>query len=169
MGVILSGSVTIEHDDLWGSRTILSLAETGDFFAEVYAISGSEPLLIDVRANEDCRILFLTAEIPEDEPSAPWHIRFVRNLLNISASKNLLLSGRSLHTSAKTVRGRIMAYLDTMVRRKQSREFDIPFNRQQMADYLNIERTALSKELGRMQRENLITFRHNHFRIETLQ
>jgi len=165
MGIILSGSVTIENDDFWGNRTILHLAEAGDFFAETYAILGDEPLLINVRANEECRILFLRIGEKAKEELALWHMKFVQNLLLISSHRNLMLSGRSFHTSPKTIRGRIMAYLDTMSHRRHSREFDIPFDRQQMADYLNVERTALSKELGKMKRDGLIDYSHNHFAI----
>ena len=87
-------------------------------------------------------------------------------MLTISMRKNLMLSGRSFHTSPKTIRGRVMAYLSSMSLQAGSDEFDIPFDRQQLADYLNVERTALSKELGRMQKEELITVRKNHFRLK---
>ncbi len=126
---------------------------------------GDEPLLIDVRANEDCRILFLRIGEEQGRRQESWHGKMIRNLLLISSRKNLTLSGRAFHTAPKTIRGRIMAYLDTVSLRKRSREFDIPFDRQQMADYLNVERTALSKELGKMQKEGLIEFRRSHFRI----
>lgn len=76
-----------------------------------------------------------------------------------------MLSGRSFHTSPKSARGRIMAYLDSLALQKGCREFDIPFDRQQMADYLNLERTALSKELGRMKKDGLILYAKNHFTI----
>lgn len=165
MGIVLSGSVTIENSDLWGNRTILSLAGEGDFFAEVYAVFGDEPLLIDVCANEDCRILFLGIGDLLRQKAEGWQNRVIRNLLMISSRKNLTLSGRAFHTAPKTIRGRIMAYLDTMSLQKRSREFDIPFDRQQMADYLNVERTALSKELGKMKRDGMIEFNRNHFRI----
>lgn len=165
MGIVLSGSVTIENSDLWGNRTILSLAGEGDFFAEVYAVFGDEPLLIDVCANEDCRILFLRVGDLRREKAEGWQSKVVRNLLLISSRKNLTLSGRAFHTAPKTIRGRIMAYLDTMSLQERSREFDIPFDRQQMADYLNVERTALSKELGKMKRDGMIEFNRNHFRI----
>ena len=83
----------------------------------------------------------------------------------ISANKNLILSGRSFHISPKTARGRIMAYLNSVSLKKHSKVFDIPFDRQQMADYLNLERTALSKELSRMKQEKIIRFKKNHFEI----
>ena len=165
MGIVLSGSVTIESNDPWGNRTILELAETGDFFAEVYALLGDEPLLVDVRANEDSRILLLTIGRALDEEHGGWQSKIVRNLLRISARKNLTLSGRAFHTAPKTIRGRLMAYLDTMALRTSTRSFTVPFDRQQLADYLNVDRTALSKELGKMKKDGLIDCHLNRFTI----
>ncbi len=166
MGLVLSGSVTIESNDMWGSRTILGLAGAGEFFAETYALLRREPMMVDVTANESCRILFLELGSWMDRPAAePWQAKFLGNLLAVLAHKNLALSERSFHTSPKTARGRILAYLNSVSLRQHSREFDIPFDRQQMADYLNLERTALSKELGKMRREGILSFKKNHFTI----
>ena len=85
--------------------------------------------------------------------------------MNISAHKNLHLSWRSFHTSPKSLRGRVMSYLNSVSIQTGKREFDIPFDRQQLADYLNVERTALSKELGKMQKDGYFTVRKNHFVI----
>lgn len=167
MGLILTGSVTIESNDMWGNRTILSHAGAGQFFAETYALFKDEPLLVDVVANENCRILFLRSGSLNDQKAqaSSWFIKYVANLLTISARKNLALSGRSFHTAPKTIRGRVLSYLNTVSLQKHSNEFDIPFDRQQLADYLNLERSALSKELGKMQRDGLILVRKNHFVI----
>ncbi len=167
LGLVMEGSVTIESNDAWGNRTILSHVGRGQLFAETYALLDEEPLLVDVIANEDCRILFLRVGGMQNLTaiSAPWAFKFTANMLTISSLKNLHLSGRSFHTAPKTVRGRVMAYLNTISLQTQSMEFDIPFDRQQMADYLNVERTALSKELGRMQNDGLIKTRKKHFVI----
>lgn len=164
--VVVSGSVTIENNDMWGNRTILNIMDVGDFFAETYAVLKNETLLVDAVANEKSEVLFLRiGKLFGDTNPHPWQNKLVRNLLMISASKNLMLSGRSFHISPKTVRGRIMTYLNSVSLKKHSKMFDIPFDRQQMADYLNLERTALSKELGRMKREGIIDFQKNHFKI----
>ena len=97
----------------------------------------------------------------------PWCIKLVSNLLMISVQKNLHLSNRSFHTSPKTIRGRVMAYLNSVSLRKGNREFDIPFDRQQLADYLNLDRSALSKELGKMRKEGIIQTHKNHFALPT--
>ena len=165
LGLVLQGSVTIENNDLWGNRTILNHAGPGEFFAETYGFLGTQPLLVDVVANESSRILFLQIGALRNMLSRneTWVTKLTLNLLGISMQKNLMLSGRSFQTAPKTIRGRVMAYLDSLATAKGRQEFDIPFDRQQMADYLNVERTALSKELGKMKQEGLIGFRKNHF------
>ena len=167
LGLVLSGSVTIESNDMWGNRTILSNVGEGGFFAETYALLENEPLLVDVRANENCRILFFKVGSLKKLKSNMnlWSFKLISNLLMISANKNLHLSGRSFHTSPKTIRGRVMVYLSSVSLKKGSNEFDIPFDRQQLADYLNLERSALSKELGKMKKDGLIEVRKNHFKL----
>ncbi len=167
MGLVLKGSVTIENNDAWGNKSILSHVGKGHFFAETYAYIGTEPLMVDVTANEDCSILFLKIGALQELVSEknPWAVKLTMNLLTIFSQKNLALSGRSFHISPKTIRGRVMAYLNSLYIKKGTSTFDIPFDRQQMADYLNLDRTALSKELGRMRDEGLISFHKNRFTI----
>ena len=170
MGLVLEGSVTVESNDIWGNRTILSLVEPGGFFAETYAYLSNEPLLVDVTANENCRILFLrigSIQTQSAKDTASWQKKLIYNLLTISFHKNLVLSGRSFHTAPKTVRGRLMSYLNAVSLKQGSTEFDISFNRQQLADYLNVERTALSKELGKMQKDGILLTKKNHFKLMT--
>jgi len=165
IGLVLSGGVTIESNDIWGNRTILSHVGCGDFFAETYALLSGEPLLVDVRANEASEILFFNIGNVLKENKESWQGKLIRNLLMISSRKNLMLSRRSFHTSPKSVRARVQAYLNSVSLETGSHDFDIPFDRQQMADYLNLDRTALSKELSRMKKDGIIDFWKNHFRI----
>ncbi len=167
LGLVISGSVRIESNDMWGNRTILGNVGAGQYFAETYALLDYEPLLVDVSANENCRILFFKVGSLKKLKSYtdPWCIKLVSNLLMISVQKNLHLSNRSFHTSPKTIRGRVMAYLNSVSLRKGNREFDIPFDRQQLADYLNLDRSALSKELGKMRKEGIIQTHKNHFAL----
>ena len=169
IGIVLSGSVTILSDDIWGNRTILSHVEKGGIFAEAYALLEDVPMLVDVMANEGCSILLLKTKgiLSSVTSQNSWDYKFLRNLLLISSKKNLNLSGRSFHTSPKTIRERVMSYLNTLALQNDSTEFDIPFDRQQLADYLNLERSALSKELGKMQKEGIIETRKSHFKLLT--
>ena len=97
MGLVLEGSVTIESNDMWGNRTILSHVGEGQYFAETYALLPDEVLLVDVRANEDCRILFLSiGYLFEGSESAAWKEKIMKNLLMISLHKNLALDRKSV-------------------------------------------------------------------------
>ena len=167
MGLVLSGSVTIEANDLWGNRTVLGHVAEGQLFAETYALLRDETMPMNAVANEDSLVLFLRpGGLDGLSPvGCPWVTRLLGNLLTLSAHKNLALSGRGLHTAPKSARGRIMAYLNTVSLQKHSKEFDIPFDRQQMADYLNLDRSAMSKELGKMRRDGILRCRKNHFVI----
>ena len=163
MGVVLRGSVTVETNDVWGGRTILSHVSAGGFFAETYAYLGGM-MPVDVAASADCEVLFLRiGELQNAPAGSGWRAKLIQNLLSVSMQKNLTLAGRSFHTAPKTIRGRVLAYLNTVSIQSQSTQFDIPFDRQQLADYLNVERTALSKELGKMRADGLLRCRRNHF------
>lgn len=162
MGLVLSGSVTIETSDIWGNRAILSHVGAGQFFAEAFALLEGEPILVDVQVSKDCRVLLLRPRSLFSHRE-PWAVKLLHNLLNISLHKNLTLSNRSFHTAPKTARGRIMSYLNSVSLQRHSREFDIPFDRQQLADYLNLDRSALSKELGKMREDGILVFHKNHF------
>lgn len=171
MGLVLEGSVTIENNDIWGNKTILSHVDRNQFFAETYGLLADEPLLVDVMANEDCRILFLRIGSLRSNltEKALWNAKLIANLLTISAQKNLTLSTRSVHISPKTIRERVIAYLNSVSIRKGKTRFDIPFDRQQMADYLNVDRTALSKELSRMKDDGLIDYHKNSFVLKDIK
>ena len=131
MGLVLSGSVNIENDDVWGNKSILSHVGAGHIFAETYACIPGEPLMINVTAAENTEILFLnTARLLETCPnSCAHHNKLIRNLLQISAQKNLELSSRILHTSSKSIRGRLLSYFSEQAIQNGGCQFTIPFNR----------------------------------------
>ena len=167
IGIVLTGDVRIERIDYQGNRNILSHVGTSQIFAEAYALAKNQPLMIDVAAGSRCEILFLDVRrIASPEIRRyPRYPEFLFNLMQISNRKNLELSHRSFHTASKHIRGRVLSYLISQSRINRSQEFDIPFNRQQLADYLNLDRSALSNELSKMQDDGLIEFRKNHFRL----
>lgn len=165
-GVLLSGEVHVESGDLWGNRVILHSIPAGHAFAETYALCGV-PMMADVIAVQPSRVLFirLAALLDEANSAQPWYPKLLRNLTLLFARKNLAWSGRVFCLSAKGIRSRVMMYLSAQAAQAGSTEFSIPFDRQQLADYLNVERSALSKELGRMRNEGILTFRKNHFQL----
>ena len=165
IGLVLSGSVHIESDDAWGSKSILNSVGPGQVFAETYACVPDEPLMVNVVAAEDTAALFLHAPhlLAPCTQACACHAQLIRNLLFVSAQKNLALSRRIFHTAPKTIRGRLLSYLSMQAIRAGGDSFSIPFNRQQLADYLGVDRSALSAELGRMRREGLLDVRKNRF------
>lgn len=167
LGVVLSGSVLIENDDIWGNTTVLDCVGPGQIFAETYACTPDEPLMVNVVAAEPAQILFLNVGrvLHACSNACGHHTALIHNLLTLSAQKNLNLSRKIFHTSPKTIRGRLLSYLSYQSMRSGSSTFTIPFNRQQLADYLNVDRSALSNELSKMQRDGLIRVERNHFTL----
>ena len=166
IGIVQSGSVNVESNDLWGNKSILSHVEAGQAFAETYALCG-EPLMVDVATAEPCEILWLdlVPMLQQQNTAASWYPKFLHNLLLLSMQKNLALSQRIRCTTPKSARGRLLTYLSAQAVRAGSTHFSIPFDRQQLADYLNLDRSALSKELGKMRDDGLIRCRKNEFEL----
>lgn len=167
-GVLLRGAVCIESNDFWGNRTVLGTVAPGGLFAEVYAYIGKEAMPVDVYATEDSEVLFLALSPMRtwQAPLLSWQVKLMSNLLFVLTIKNRRFFARSFHTAPKSARGRIVAYLSSMSKAAESAEFDIPFDRQQLADYLGLDRTALSRELSRMKKEGLLDYRKNHFHLK---
>lgn len=165
IGIVLSGSARIEANDPWGNRTLLNRIEPGQIFGESYALTCS-PLMVDVTAAETSEILFLPAAIfLDDTHTDSCRQKLRQNMMLLSLQKNLTLSTRIFCTSPKTIRGRLSVYFTRQCSLTGANEFDIPFNRNELADYLNLDRSALSKELGKMKNEGLLAFHKNHFQI----
>ena len=168
IGIVLHGAVHIENLDLWGTKSILSSIAAGQAFAETYAFCG-DALMVDATAAESCEVLFLhTAALTDPRVEPAVRSTLLRNLLAVSMRKNLSLSQRIFCTTPKTVRGRLLTYFSAQAAKTGSMAFEVPFNRQQMADYLNLDRSALSKELCKMRDEGLLEFEKNHFVLRQL-
>lgn len=158
MGLVLEGRAIISCADVWGKSSILGFAEPGAVFGEAYACVPGEALLISVCAAEETRVLFLNVGklLTVCGNACPFRARLIRNLLSISAGKNLQLSRRIFHTTPKSIRGRLQSYFSECAKKSGSLTFKLPFNRQQLADYLGVDRSAMSSELSKMQRDGLI-------------
>ena len=124
--------------------------------------------MVDVAAVQDTEVLFLDMGLLLSG-EGPHHGILLRNLLTITARKNLALSRRIFYTSSKTIRGRLLSYLSDQAVLQNSPSFSIPFDRQQLADYLGVDRSALSNELGKMRRDGLLSARKSHFRLNVSQ
>ena len=171
IGLVESGSVNIIVNFYWGSSHIFGHVEQGQIFAENYAAVPGKELICDVVAAEDTKILFLnlTKLLTTCQNGCNFHQRLIHNLLHIFAQKSLNLSGRMMHTAPKGIRDRLLSYLSEQAIINGSTHFTIPFDRQQLANYLGVDRSAMSNELSKMQKDGLITFKKNKFTLNDIQ
>lgn len=165
MGLVISGSVNIIANYYWGGSNIFGHITAGRIFAEAYSLFSENELLCDVSAAEEASVLFMNTKkiLAVCKTVCPSHILLMQNLLKISARKNLSLSSRMMHTASKRIRDRLLSYLSEQAFLSGSNKFTIPFSRQQLADYLGTERSALSGELSKMRRDGLIDYHKNAF------
>lgn len=168
IGVVISGMAIISHSDIWGNNSIMGNAGPGDVFAETYACIPGKPLQINVIAVEDTTVLFINVSriLTPCNNACSFHTKMVGNLLSISAAKCLSLSNRIINTTSKSIRGRLLSYFSECTRTYGSNSFEIPFKRQQLADYLNVDRSNMCNELSKMQKEGIIEYKKNHFTIK---
>lgn len=163
--VLVKGNLHIQKDDYWGNRAILGSVAVGEMFGEAYVSPDSGTLLNDVVAVEDSSVMFFDIHrILSVCPSAcKFHSLTVKNLFFAISEKNRKLVAKLGHISNRTTREKLLSYLSDEAKRNKSASFSIPFNRQQLADFLSVDRSAMSNELGKMRNEGLIQFHKNHF------
>lgn len=176
MGIVLEGSLSLEREDFWGNRSILAVVEAGEVFGEVYACRKDRTLNINVTAQTKTKVLLLDLEpvlegrrlngkARGDEAMRGIYARLAVNLVHILAEKTWFMSHKTEYLSGRGIREKVEAYLSAQARRAGGSQFDIPFNRQELADFLSVDRSALSRELGKMKREGILDYRKNHFRL----
>ena len=165
--VPVKGSLLIQNDDYWGNRSIISHVSAGEMFGEAYASPDSGAILNDVVAVEDSDVIFFDIHrIIAVCPSAcRFHSMTVKNLFFAISEKNRKLMAKIGYISNRTTRNKLLAYFSDEAKRHNSASFDIPFNRQQLADFLSVDRSAMSNELSKMRDEGLLEFNKNHFTL----
>lgn len=165
--LVVEGSLHIQRDDYWGNRSILGQIGPGEMFGEAYAAPEGQPLLNDVVAVEDSAVLFFDVNrIFTTCPSAcRFHAAVIRNLFFAVSEKNRTLVRKLSHMSQRSTREKLLSYLSEEAKRQGSARFSLPFNRQQLADFLSVNRSAMSSELGKMRDEGLLRFDRNRFEL----
>lgn len=168
IGLVLSGNVLIIQDDIWGNRNILSKIVPGQTFAAAFACAPGAVLNVTAAAETAVTVMFLNVKrvLNICSSACTHHSRIVRNLLGELAQKNLRSGEKLTHMGQRSTRAKLMSYFSSEVQRTGGYEFDIPFSRQQLADYLAVERSGLSNELCKMRDEGLIEFNKNHFKLK---
>ena len=165
--MLVKGELHIQRDDYWGNRSIISMVGVGEMFGEAYAAPESGPLLNDVLAVEDSAVIFLDIGklLTVCPNGCKFHAMAVKNLFFAISEKNRKLVRKLGYMSRRTTREKLIAYLSEEAKRQNSGAFSIPFNRQQLADFLSVDRSAMSNELCRLRDEGLIEFEKSRFRL----
>lgn len=165
VGIVLSGKVQIMKENFAGNRNIMAEIEAGNLFAEAYSCVQMNRLPITVISVTESKILWVDYNriISTCTSACKFHARLIENMLRILASKNILLNQKIEHISKRTTQEKILTYLSDQAIKHGTNEFDISFNRQELADYLCVDRSAMSKELCKLQNEGVLTFHLNHF------
>lgn len=163
--LVLSGSVLVVQEDIWGNRHLLSKVGPGHTFAETFACAPGAVLNVNAVAEGSTVVMNLNVQriLTVCSSACSHHARIVRNLLGVLAEKNLHLNEKLTHMGQRTTRAKLMSYLSAEAQRFGSYEFDVPFTRQQLADYLAVDRSGLSLELSKMKAEGLLDYRRSHF------
>lgn len=167
ISVLVKGKLLIQRDDFWGNRSIINVIQVGEMLGEAYVAPESGAILNDVIAEEDSVvILFDINRILTVCPSAcKFHSMVVKNLFFAISEKNRKLVQKIGHISKRSTRAKLLSYLSEEAKRHNSNHFTIPFNRQQLADFLSVDRSAMSNELCKMRDEGLLEFNRNEFTL----
>lgn len=167
IAVLVKGKLHLQKDDYWGNRSIISSVVPGEMFGEAYALSNGTPILHDVVAVEDSTVVFFDANktLTVCPSTCPFHARVIRNLFSAVSEKNRKLVGKLGHMAKRTTKEKLLSYLSEEADKQKCSDFEIPFNRQQLADYLAVDRSAMSNELCRLRDSGVIAFHRNHFTL----
>ena len=167
IGVVLRGSVNLIKEDYWGNRAILAVVEAGGLFGEAFVCARAETLPVSVVGHKEGSVLLIGRDriLPAAPAACGFHAALIANLMKILAEKNIALTRKMKHITKKTTREKVLSYLSECAVSSAGETFEIPFSRQELADYLSVERSALSATLGKMRDEGLLTFHKNRFRL----
>ena len=165
--ILVEGKIHIQKDDYWGNRSILSVISVGEMFGEGYAAPESGALLNDVVAVEDSSVIIFDVKriLTTCSSACRFHNMIVQNMFFAISDKNRKLVQKLGHMSGRTTRTKLISYLSEEAKRQGSSAFTVPFNRQQLADYLCVDRSAMSNALCKMRDEGMIKFEKSRFEL----
>ena len=169
IGVVLSGMVQVVREDYFGNRSMMAKLGPAEMFAEAFALAGVEGMPVNVVAAENCEVMLIDVS-RISRPCAKacgFHQQMIYNLMRILAMKNLACNQKIEVTSKRSTREKLITYLLLQAKRAKKNSFLIPFDRQELADYLEVDRSGLSTEIGKLRREGVIDCEKNRFTIKT--
>ena len=167
VGVVMDGAVDMVKEDVWGNRTMLLRSYREDIFGETFACGEDSLSVVTFVAAQDCRVLFLSfcRVMHTCTHACAFHQTLIENMVRIIARKNRELMRKVEVVSKKTLREKILAYLSIQSQTQGKKQFQIPLGRVEWAEYLCADRSALTRELAKMQQEGLIAYHRNQFEI----
>ncbi|MDF2952418.1 MAG: Crp/Fnr family transcriptional regulator [Anaerocolumna sp.] len=167
LGIVISGNVQITREDIMGNRTIVASLIEGEIFGETFACAGIEVSPVSIYSLGPSKILWVSIKkiVTTCSSSCDFHSLLIQNLLQLLATKNMYLNNKMDLLSRRSTREKVMAYLISQADSQKSDRFAIPLNRNELADYLCIDRSAMSRELGKLREEGIIEFHKNSFHI----
>lgn len=165
--VLVEGCLHIQRDDFWGNRSIIQQIGVGEMFGEAYAAPKSGTLPNDVIAVSDSAVIFFDVNriLTACSSACKFHSMVITNLFLAISGKNRKLVQKLGHMSKRTTREKLLSYLSEQAKKHESPSFEIPFNRQQLADFLSVDRSAMSNELCKLRDEGILTFEKNRFHL----
>lgn len=166
-GIVLSGQVQIVQDDYYGNRSILAEVSQGHLFGESFVYSEIKMLPVSVITSTESEVLFIDCHklAAPCAKACDFHSRLIQNMLNIISMKNISLTQKIEFVSKRTTREKLLAYLSVEAKKAGSNHFSIPFNRQELADYLFVERSAMSAELSKLRDDGVLKYNKNKFEL----
>ena len=166
-GLLLSGEALIIKDDFHGKRSILSHVQPGDIFGEAFSCACIANWPISVLAPTKAVIMLIDYKriINTCSNTCIFHMKLIENMLRILAEKNIALTRKIKYMSERTTRDKLLAYLSDEATKSRNKIFSIPFNRQELADYLGVDRSAMSSELSKLRNENILDFDKSNFKF----
>lgn len=167
IGIVLDGAVRIERTDYYGNRTIIGKIESPQLFGESFACAGVDAVPVSVIAEEETQVMLIEhgRMLHSCGNACDFHRRLIYNLMQIVAVKNLIFHQKIEITSKKTTRERLISYLLLQAKNAGENSFEIPYNRQELADYLEVDRSGLSVEISKLQREGKIIANRKKFTL----
>ncbi len=160
IGIILQGEATVNKENIAGNRVIVTILKPGDMFGETLVFSNQPSWIATVQAQKKCKVLFIKGEsiVGECAKLCPWHKILIQNMLRIVSEKALVLNSKVEYLSITSVREKICTYLLEQYKKSGSSTFILPMNRKELAEFLNVSRPALSREMSRLRDEGIIDF-----------
>ncbi|WP_232697500.1 Crp/Fnr family transcriptional regulator [Brevibacillus daliensis] len=167
IGIVLSGKVQIFREDIKGNGTIMTSLEAGSLFAETFAFANIRTIPVTVSAATESVILFIDFSriVSNCSNACVFHVQLIQNMLSILAQKNIMLNQKIEHLSKRSTRDKLLSYLSEQAVLHRTSEFVIPYNRQELANYLCVDRSAMSNELCKLRDEGILSFNKNLFRL----